>query len=101
MLLPLALLFSGCSAPTSAAAAAPEEKRADAFAMSGRTANLFVHAPPAAATKPYPLVVALHSLHYDSANAEKVFGLDELADREGFVVAYPNGIQGSWNAGSC
>jgi poly(3-hydroxybutyrate) depolymerase len=95
MLLPLAALLSACSQPTVA------RKLPDAFETSGRTTNLLIHAPPAAAVKPYPLVIALHSLHYDSANAEKVFGLDALADREGFVVAYPNGVQGSWNAGSC
>ncbi|MGF7235941.1 MAG: alpha/beta hydrolase family esterase [Frankia sp.] len=101
LLLPLALVLSGCGGPTRAAAATRVENRPDAFQTSGRTANLLVHAPPNPSGRPLPLVVALHSLHYDSANAEKVFGLDQLADREGFVVAYPNGIAGSWNAGSC
>ncbi len=101
LFLPLALIFSGCGGPTSAAAATRVENKPDAFQTSGRTAKLLIHAPADLGGAPVPLVIALHSLHYDSANAETVFGLDQLADRDGFVVAYPNGVGGSWNAGTC
>ena len=38
-----------------------------------------------------PLVVALHAYTSDAAGIETYFGLDPLADADGFFVAYPQG----------
>ncbi len=53
-----------------------------------------------------PLVVALHGAFSTADEMEEETGLSELADREGFLVAYPNGITlfgwfQHWNAGHC
>ncbi len=44
-----------------------------------------------------PLVIALHGRFDSGAGMEKLTHFDDLADREGFMVAYPDGIDGEWN----
>jgi polyhydroxybutyrate depolymerase len=56
--------------------------------------------------KAWPLVLVLHGAFGTAGTMEKWSGFSELADREGFVVAYPNGIGlfghlQHWNAGHC
>jgi polyhydroxybutyrate depolymerase len=53
-----------------------------------------------------PLIVALHGAFSTADEMEKETGFSELADREGFLVVYPNGITlfgwfQHWNAGHC
>jgi polyhydroxybutyrate depolymerase len=48
-----------------------------------------------------PLVIALHGRPSSAAQLRRSTGLDAVADREGFLVAYPNGIDGQWNALGC
>lgn len=48
-----------------------------------------------------PLVVMLHGGFGTGAQAEKAYGWDKLADRERFIVAYPDGVRRTWNAGMC
>lgn len=48
---------------------------------------------------PVPLVIMLHGGLGIGAQAEKAYGWDEEADTGGFIVAYPDGINRSWNAG--
>jgi len=53
-----------------------------------------------------PLVVALHGAFSTAEKMEQETGLSELADREGFLVLYPNGITlfgwlQHWNALHC
>jgi polyhydroxybutyrate depolymerase len=61
-----------------------------------------VHAPtryrPEAAVA---LVIALHGRPSSAARLRRTTGLDAVAEREGFLVAYPNGIDGRWNALGC
>jgi polyhydroxybutyrate depolymerase len=56
--------------------------------------------------KAWPLVLVLHGAFGTAGRMEKQSGFSELADRAGFVVAYPNGIGlfghlQHWNAGHC
>jgi polyhydroxybutyrate depolymerase len=54
-----------------------------------------------------PLVLVLHGGGGNAANAEAMTGFSEKAEREGFIVAYPEGsgrFKGrllTWNAGHC
>jgi polyhydroxybutyrate depolymerase len=48
---------------------------------------------------PTPLVIMLHGGFGSGSQAKSSYGWDELAEQQGFVVAYPNGIGHSWNAG--
>jgi polyhydroxybutyrate depolymerase len=51
--------------------------------------------------RPVPLVVVLHGGFGDGAQAEKSYNWDAAANRYGFVVVYPDGIDRAWNAGRC
>ena len=48
-----------------------------------------------------PLVVVLHGARGTAADMRANLGWDALADREGLVVAYPDGLDRTWNAGGC
>jgi polyhydroxybutyrate depolymerase len=57
-------------------------------------------------SKALPLVVALHGGFGTARQMEERSGLSELADRQGCIVLYPNGITlfgwlQHWNAGHC
>lgn len=66
----------------------------------GQRRHVVVHVPDGL-LGPAPLVVALHA-HSQEPKAIRAYSrLEELADRQGFVVAFPEGAAGSWNAGAC
>jgi polyhydroxybutyrate depolymerase len=48
-----------------------------------------------------PLVVAIHGYTVDSTEMETSSHFDDLAQQDGFIVVYPQGLSNSWNAGSC
>jgi polyhydroxybutyrate depolymerase len=54
---------------------------------------------PAGMSGRVPLVVMLHGGFGSAENAERVYGWDAEADREHFLVAYPNSIGVAWNTG--
>jgi polyhydroxybutyrate depolymerase len=45
------------------------------------------------------LVVKLHGGFGSARQAESAYGWNALAEREGFAVAYPDGLDRAWNAG--
>lgn len=72
----------------------------------GRERSYILHVP-ARAGRPWPVIVAFHGGGGDAAGFVAYAGLDAIADREGFVVVYPNGTGAlrnrllTWNAGDC
>lgn len=52
---------------------------------------------PDSLTGPAPLVLALHARFGDGPSMADHTGFNTIADREGFIVAYPDGIDGEWN----
>ena len=48
---------------------------------------------------PAPLVIVIHGGFGSGSQAESSYNWDAQADLHGFVVAYPDGIRHSWNAG--
>ncbi len=50
---------------------------------------------------PVPLVLAFHGWGDNAENFERYVGFSEKADEEGFIVAYPEGVENSFNAGVC
>ncbi|MFH0735856.1 MAG: PHB depolymerase family esterase [bacterium] len=55
-----------------------------------------------------PLVIALHGGGGKSSQCEKDYKLTETADKNGYVIVYPDGVQSdgllkvrTWNAGTC
>jgi polyhydroxybutyrate depolymerase len=65
-----------------------------------RTYRLYA---PAGLPASAPLVVMLHGGFGSTAQAERAYGWDELADSAKFVVAYPDGLNKAWNTngGNC
>lgn len=61
--------------------------------IDGRDRTVIVHVPPAAATTVnLPLVLDLHGSESDASQQEALSGMDAVADRDGFVVAYPQAL---------
>lgn len=65
-----------------------------------RTYLLHLPARPPVSDPP-ALVVVLHGATLTAAQTERYYHWDDLADTDGFAVAYPQGIGDAWNAGSC
>lgn len=66
----------------------------------GQARDFVLHIPDGLLA-PAPLVVALHAHSQDAAAIRAYSRLEALADEQGFVVAFPSGAAGSWNAGTC
>lgn len=72
-----------------------------------RTVRL--HVPASLPAGPVPLLVALHGGGGSGRQFEQQTGFDDLADRGGFLVAYPDGtgagpggdVLRTWDAGTC
>ncbi|WP_434043326.1 MULTISPECIES: alpha/beta hydrolase family esterase [Sorangium] len=69
----------------------------------GDTSRSYVVRLPASYTGsgPMPLVLDFHTLGGTSAGEADASGYRELAEQEGFLVAWPQGIDGAWNIGPC
>ena len=65
-----------------------------------RTFHLYVP-PAAAAAASVPLVLVLHGAYGDGLGAERAYHWDRAAQRDGFLVAYPDGFKRAWNGGTC
>lgn len=53
------------------------------------------------ASKAAPLVLNFHGYGSNALQEQAWTGMDATADANGFVVAYPEGVNNSWNAGTC
>ncbi len=60
------------------------------------TRAYFIHVPDDLET-PAPLVIALHPRFGDGESMAAYTDFNTIADREGFIVAYPNAVSGEWN----
>ena len=80
-----------------AAHAGSIDRRIDVHGQS-RTYALYV---PASAGEhaPAALVIALHGGFGQGRSMEALSGFSQLADREGFLVAYPDGLRRRWRDG--
>lgn len=69
--------------------------------VDGLERTYLLHVPRGFRLRPeLPLLVVLHGGEGTGQKARRQFGFDPHADREGFLVAYPDACQGSgWNDG--
>ena len=78
-----------------------------AMATSGYPRASLIHIPAGyMQDRNYPLLVVLHGAFSKAKEIEEVTGFSDLADREGALVLYPEGIGilgflQHWNAGHC
>jgi polyhydroxybutyrate depolymerase len=78
------------------------------FQFNGQNRKYLVHLPPSYdGSKAMPLILCLHGGGGDIGFARRMFKMNEKADKEGFIVAYPNGSGRlgdhilTWNAEEC
>lgn len=101
----LALLAAGCARtasdpPGAAGSAVPKGQSSETVEVGGLTRTFHVYLPPSLPlSAPVPLVVFLHGGYGSGTQAERSYGWDAEADRQGFVVVYPDGLDHAWNAG--
>ncbi len=70
--------------------------------IGGVARKYLLHVPPGYNGKtPVPLVIDWHGLLLDGPAQRDLSGYAELADKEGFIVAFPTGIDQAWNVGPC
>jgi polyhydroxybutyrate depolymerase len=104
----LLLLFGHCKSPAGFESYEPgTHKRKLDLRVLGFRRSYLIHIPKNDdRTEARPLVVALHGAFSTAEKMEEETGLSELADKEGFLVLYPNGITlfgwlQHWNAWHC
>lgn len=74
------------------------KKRAVTVDGSQRVFHLYT--PPGRIRRPAPLFIAFHGGGGTAWGTDKLAGgITKLADREGFLVAFPEGLERSWNDG--
>ncbi len=71
---------------------------AEGLIDQGQNRAYFLHTPLTdTANHPEPLIVALHGSGMQGKEMADKTALSQLADREGFVVVYPDGLKKKWN----
>ncbi|MCX8051974.1 MAG: alpha/beta hydrolase-fold protein [Chlorobi bacterium] len=107
------LVLLCCSSPRNTAAA---DDRWESLRVGSLTRSYLVHLPPEnKRIGSLPLVIVLHGGGGNALSAAEQTGFDAEADRNGFIVVYPNGTgkphpmlnaigrgeMYTWNAGTC
>jgi polyhydroxybutyrate depolymerase len=70
--------------------------------IGGTTRSYILHVPASyAGAAPVPLVLDFHPILFDDNFERANSGYAALSDQEGFIVAFPNGIDHAWNIGPC
>jgi polyhydroxybutyrate depolymerase len=68
--------------------------------INGDSRRYYLHLPPGwRRDHPAPLVLVFHAGGGRARDIAPHTGFSRVADREGFVVAYPQGLRGRWNDG--
>src|SRR5262245_36744951 len=101
----LMLLLAGPAMAASVDDAARPGSRDATRTLEGGARRYLVHVPADSAPgTPMPVLIALHAAGSSAAHFQRYSRLDRVADREGFLVVYPEGTGSdllSWNAGNC
>jgi polyhydroxybutyrate depolymerase len=85
--------------PVSTAAAAERALAPHTIEVDGITRSYHLHVPSAVGPTPAPLVLVFHGGGGTGPGTERLTRFTALADREGFLVAFPEGVEKNWNDG--
>jgi polyhydroxybutyrate depolymerase len=70
--------------------------------IGGQERKFIVHIPKQASDGvPLPLVIDFHALGGTGSQEKGSSGFSALAESEGFIVVWPDGIDNAWNVGPC
>jgi polyhydroxybutyrate depolymerase len=92
----------GAAAPSQSSGDDPGQAAAGTTSFSmdlGGLKRTYLLHIPARPRRPAPLLIELHGGGGDGKEMDRLTGFFDLADRQGFVVAAPDGIGHSWNDG--
>ena len=67
----------------------------DSFPVEDTMRTFIVHAPSGLSNP--PLVISMHGLSGTGSQQRSMSGFDKIADREKFVVVYPDGLSNRWD----
>jgi polyhydroxybutyrate depolymerase len=93
----LLLIATSWSASPSHAATSSSHTTVVRLVVDGQRRTFRLHSTTRPSTKARPLVVVLHGAGATGAEVERRYHWDPLADREHFVVAYPQAIGRRWD----
>lgn len=71
----------------------------ESIVIAGKPRTFMRYTPNRVLGKKAPVVFALHGAKGTADKLQGYLGLNEVADREGFVVVYPQGEKNRWNDG--
>jgi polyhydroxybutyrate depolymerase len=95
-----AIVFVTALAGVSLVAVPSGRTVAGSITVDGRVRTYFLHVPPQSdSSRPLPLVLAFHGGGGQARSMVALARFDTIADREGFLVAYPDGVKRGWNDG--
>ena len=90
------------AAPAAGPTSAPNLATDHTMVVDGLTRDYLLYKPANIAVGSHPpLVVAMHGYSGTAAGVESHYFWDQEADKGGFIVVFPNGIERSWNSGNC
>jgi polyhydroxybutyrate depolymerase len=70
--------------------------------VGGTSRTYILHIPTGYSGKsPVPLVLDFHPLGGTGSGEKSLSGFAALSDSNGFIIAWPNGIDNAWNIGPC
>lgn len=70
--------------------------------VDGVSRSFILHVPPGHdGQTPVPFIIDLHPLGGSGSQEQGSSGYQRIADAEGLVIAFPNGIDNAWNVGPC
>jgi len=93
------LIAAAWSVASGLPAAADGATQAHTIEVGGLTRTYLMHVPPSLPAGGAPLVLVFHGGGGDGPGTERLTRFSELADREGLLVAYPEGIGRNWYDG--
>lgn len=90
----LLFLLAAAAITTVTVAQATEVRQ---ISVAGEVRSYRLYIPPDLQTAPVPVVIALHGAVQSASEFERDLGLNRIAQREKFVVAYPEGNNRVWD----
>jgi polyhydroxybutyrate depolymerase len=98
-------LVAASSLPAAGAACTTTLKPGDStvnITFGGQSRSFLLHVPSSfTGTVPVPLVIDLHGFTSNATQQKGFSGILQESDKEGFIAAWPQGLNNSWNAYGC
>jgi polyhydroxybutyrate depolymerase len=82
-----------------AASLASTAQQSFSFQHEGLNRNYLLYVPAEPSAEPLPVVFVLHGFTQTAQGIMQYSGFNEIAEREGFIAVYPNGVNLAWNVG--